>query len=360
MRKAKVVLWVLAVAAIGGGLCHADDVAHGIDFSVDHPQVAGIVLYPQNVYSDLPGPPGVVQAFPTQLPGTINLDALDVTGPDEYKFSVKAPAFVFTPGGPLMLTPADVYVRGAGGAIAVDLNWSAEGIGLQSLNALDMIDADLYLFSVDTPQMVVDGTGVLSILKRSGVYSYDRTTGAIVEMLDAAALGMPNVDGVDLLPDGRLALSSASAGVAWLPGGPLIVYPAQVYIFDPGAGAPNLTLAYDGSAAGLWGIDGFTLIRPEGSTELDCEGLVLDNSRLFNCPDAAPEGACAIEVSNSYMTYTDPNFTCNTVCADLELSCIAAFDGDFSFCTPYSAAQDCSITLPNIGEQPDMQCHCGP
>ncbi|MCP3977970.1 MAG: hypothetical protein GY716_01385 [bacterium] len=154
-----------------------------------------------------------------------------------YKFSVASSAFVFTPGGAVILTPANVYMRGAGGTIAVDLDWSAEGINLASLNALDCIDPDTYLFSVGAAQVVIDGAGTLRVLYPSRVYRFVRTTGAIDEVLDAAPLGMANVNGIDLLPDGRLALTSAAQGIAQLPGGPVLVHPARIYITDPAAGS---------------------------------------------------------------------------------------------------------------------------
>ncbi|MCP3980979.1 MAG: hypothetical protein GY716_16915, partial [bacterium] len=244
------------------GICDAGD---RLDFSVPRiQQIPGLILTSQNVYGDdPPGPGGIGAAFPTQLPGSVNLDALDVIDPDTYKFSVTTWAFVFTPGGPVILSPANVYMRGAGGTIAVDLDWSAEGINLQSLNALDMVDTDTYLFSVGTPQVVVDRTGTFRVLYPSRVFRFDRTTGAIDEVLDASALGMANVDGVDLLPDGRIALSPAAQGIAQLPGGATIVHPARVYITDPDAPGPNLIEAYDGPLARLLGIDGFTMIVPE-------------------------------------------------------------------------------------------------
>ncbi|MCP3980566.1 MAG: M4 family metallopeptidase [bacterium] len=243
------------------GLCDAGD---AIYFSVAQLQFGIPILYPQNVYhDDPPGPGGIGAAFPTQLPGSVNLDALDVVDPDTYKFSVTSPAFVFAPGGPVILSPANVYVRGAGGTITVDLDWSAEGINLSSLNALDMVDADTHLFSVAAAQVAIDGAGGFRVLYPSRVYSFDRTTGAIDEVLDASVLGMANVDGVDLLPDGRIALSPAAQGIAQLPGGATIVHPARVYITDPGAAGPNLIEAYNGPLARLLGIDGFTLIVPE-------------------------------------------------------------------------------------------------
>ncbi|MCP3978249.1 MAG: hypothetical protein GY716_02800 [bacterium] len=243
------------------GLCDAGD---RLDFSVAQLQFGFPMLYPQNVYhDDPPGPGGITQPFPTQLPGSTNLDALDVTGPDEYKFSVTSPAYVFAPGGPVFLSPANVYMRDAGGAITVDLDWSAEGINLQSLNALDMVDADTYLFSVGAPQVVVDGTGASRVLYPSGVYRFDRGTGAIDEVLDATGLGMADVNGVDLLPDGRIALSPAAQGIAPLPGGAMIVHPARAYITDLDAPGPSLVEAYDGPSARLLRIDGFTMIVPE-------------------------------------------------------------------------------------------------
>ncbi|MCP3979502.1 MAG: hypothetical protein GY716_09260 [bacterium] len=243
------------------GLCDAGD---RLDFSVARLQFGNPILVPQNVYhDDAPGPGGIAPAFPTELPGAVNLDALDVIDPDAYKFSVTSSAFVFAAGGPVILSPANIYMRGAGGAITVDLDWSAEGINLSSLNALDMVDADTYLFSVGTPQVVVDGTGAPRVLYPSRVYLFDGTTGAIDELLDAAGLGMANVDGVDLLPDGRIALSPAAQGIAQLPGGAILVHPARVYVTDPGAPGPNLIEAYDGPAAGLLTVDGFTMIVPE-------------------------------------------------------------------------------------------------
>ncbi|MCP3982201.1 MAG: hypothetical protein GY716_23075 [bacterium] len=244
------------------GIC---DLGDRLDFSVAQIQIVNPILYPQNVYHDDPPAPGggIAQAFPSQLPGSTNLDALDVINPDTYKFSVTSPAIVFTSGGAVILSPANVYVRSAGGAITVDLNWAAEGINLQSLNAVDMIDADTYLFSVAQAQVVIDGVSAFLLLRPSGVYRYDRTTGAIDEVLDATPLGMSNVDGVDQLPDGRIALSAASQGIAQLPGGLLLIHPAIVYITDPADATPNLIEAYDGPAAGLLTIDGFTAIVPE-------------------------------------------------------------------------------------------------
>ncbi|MCP3979324.1 MAG: hypothetical protein GY716_08350 [bacterium] len=243
------------------GLCDAGD---ELFLSVAQLQIVQTVLYPQRVYhDDPPGPGGIVPAFPNELPGTTNLDALDVIDPDTYKFSVTSSAFIFGSGGFLILSPANVYMRDAGGAITVDLDWSAEGINLSSLNALDMIDANTYLFSVDSAQVVLDGTGAARVLYPSRVYIFDRTTRAIEELLDASVLGMANVDGIDLLPDGRVALSAAAQGIVSLPGGVMLVHPARVYISDPCASGPDLIEAYDGPSTRLLRIDGMTMIVPE-------------------------------------------------------------------------------------------------
>ncbi|MCP3980218.1 MAG: lamin tail domain-containing protein [bacterium] len=237
------------------GLCDAGDRTF---FSVATLQIVNPILTPQVVYEDPPGPAGIVQAFVNSLPAAVNVDALDVdTG--RFLFSVSSQAIVFTGGGVLFLHPGDVYESNAGD-ISLFFDVSNAGVNLRQMNALDWLGPDAFAFSVGQAQTVVDGAGTFHVLYPSRVYTLDTNSGAVTLVLDAAGLGFSDVDGIDFLPDDRIALSSAATGIVALPGGAMIVNHKDVYIFDPAAPAPNLIRSYDNPARDL---DGVTLIVPE-------------------------------------------------------------------------------------------------
>jgi hypothetical protein len=98
-----------------------------------------------------------------------------------------------------------------------------------------------------------------TVLRPQNVYRFDPEAGTIALLFDGAALGLLDLDGVDVYPDGRVAFSTATN--VFVRG--VYVKQQNVYTVEPDG---NLTLAFDGESLGLQSLDDFALEIAIGGT----------------------------------------------------------------------------------------------
>lgn len=232
-------------------------------FSTATSQFAGTLqLFHQRVYTSPGVASPIVQPVPNFLPAAVGLDALDWVSESELLFSVRPGGFVTHAGGTLQLLENQSYrLDRVTGTIAPDPQWAALNLRLRTLDALDRLGDGSYLFSTNISEVVAH-VGGSTLLYPWVVYRAVPVAGGatIAAVLNAGPLGFADVDAVDGLPDGRIAISSATNG--WGPGptGTMRIWNQNVYIHDPGD--PGYTrLAFDGRL--LEDLDAFTMVIAE-------------------------------------------------------------------------------------------------
>ena len=126
--------------------------------------------------------------------------------------------------------------------------------GTTSIDALDVIDDTSAIFSVDSNQFA----GGMYLYRQN---AYEISGGGISLFWDGKSIGLDSMDGVDALPDGRIAFSTRWN--QWLLN--MYVQHENSYIYDPAS--ETLELGIDGAARHLNGLDGFS--QGVGTESLD-------------------------------------------------------------------------------------------
>ncbi len=249
--------------------CHAVDVA-GNMATIDAPYevvtpgiwftpytthaIVGQTLLRQSVYQVPPGEEIVNLVTSANLVSMFsNMVALDVKANGNILFAVEETVTVPNGNKTIRLFPGVIY-RWNGTKIKVKLKPSSVGVALSTLNALDQVGGSYY-FSVDANKTLrVDG--VRYRLYPSQVWRLRPSGTPKLELVhDFSGYGFDNVDGADLLPDGRWAISSKETSPSYG------IFHENVYIWDPATDGVSLfvrlsTLQVDDNA-------GFTLIDGE-------------------------------------------------------------------------------------------------
>lgn len=231
------------------------------------PPGTGFHFFRQNLYELVGGPQTFVQYGANFLPQLLNLDAVDVQENGDVLFSISAPAGNVLHGcGPTFLTVEKIYrYRPADGCIVIELDWNAVGVTMRTIDGIDKLIDGSYAFSVDKDDNVAH-LGGITRLRPWNVYRYvpgpGNTKGTISLMLNAGVLGFLNVDGLDVLSDGRFALSAATDNFVARPGGILRIWQQSVYIYDPVN--DTLVLGTDLGVHGVQNLDAFTYEVTEG------------------------------------------------------------------------------------------------
>ncbi len=237
----------------GDGLCDDGD---GIAFTpftthaINGPQT----IFRQAAYEIVPNSQAVDFITSANLNLGANMVALDVKANGKILFAVESTQTVPNGNGVIKLLPGVIY-RWTGTQIKVQLKPSTVGVALTTINALDQTGGNSYLFSVDENKTLrVDGQTFR--LFPSQVWRLKPNGTPKLQLVQGfAGFGFDNVDGVDQLPDGRMAISAKENNVGYG------IFHAEVYIWDPATDdviESNLLspLGVDDSA-------GFTLIDQE-------------------------------------------------------------------------------------------------
>ncbi len=233
------------------GLCSAGD---GIWFATytTHP-IVGQTLFRQTVYRIAPESESVDPVTSGFLSSAANLIALDVKANGNILFAVESAVTVPNGNKTIRLLPGVIY-RWNGTKIKVKLKPSSVGVALSTLNALDQVGGNYY-FSVDANKTLrVDG--IRYRLFPSQVWRLNPNGSPKLELVRGfSQFGFDNVDGVDVLPDGRIAISSQENGTGYG------VFDENIYIWDPAT--DRVELSYRLSTFQVDDSAGFTLLGKE-------------------------------------------------------------------------------------------------
>ncbi len=201
------------------------------------------------------------------LPSNTNLDALD-TKDGDVLFSVRPATYVLI-GGVLTQLKETVIYRFDGVTIAEELDPRDLGVRLQTLNAIDCLGDGSYLISVDETRRVRHAGGRANMRPWQVWHMVpDGLGGATLELAkDFGPLGFTDVNGVDMLDDGRIAVSNRETRFVSLPGLNRI-WKQNVYIYDPDD--DSLIESFDGSDFYLDDLDALVLADHEAPVPPTC------------------------------------------------------------------------------------------
>ncbi len=235
----------------GDGLCDAGD---GIAFTpyTSH-AIVGQNLFRETIYRIAPESTTIDLLASGFLAMNANVVALDVKANGNILFAVEESVTVPNGSRTLRLLPGQIY-RWNGSKIKLKLKPSLIGVSLSTLNALDQVGGRYY-FSVDENKTLrVDG--VRHRLFPSEVWRLTPDGDPKLELVRGfSEFGFDNVDGVDVLPDGRIAISSKENGRGY------DIFNVNVYIWDPAT--DSVSLSYPLSTLHVDDNAGFTLIDLE-------------------------------------------------------------------------------------------------
>ncbi len=237
----------------GDGLCDDGDQISFTPFTthaINGPQT----IFRQAAYEIEPNSQTVDFITSANLNLGANMVALDVKANGKILFAVESAQTVPNGNGVIQLLPGVIY-RWTGTAIKVQLKPSSIGVALTTINALDQTGGNSYLFSVDENKTLrVDGQTFR--LFPSQVWRLKPNGTPKLELVQGfAGFGFDNVDGVDQLPDGRMAISAKENNVGYG------IFHAEVYIWDPAT--DDVVESYLLSPLGVDDNAGFTLIGEE-------------------------------------------------------------------------------------------------
>jgi uncharacterized repeat protein (TIGR03803 family) len=187
----------------------------------------------------------------------LDIEGVDVQANGDVVFSVRQMGLVQQRGGHLLVKPDNLYVLDPGsGEIDTLVNWKDHGIDITGANvdAVDLQQDGTIAFSVGTLRGVTHAGGY-TVLRPQNVYRFDPESSTISLMFDGVAAGIPDIDGIDVDPDGRIAFSTKSSVFV---NGTYLRH-QNAYTLDEDGEA---SLALEGEALGLTTLDDFTLDLP--------------------------------------------------------------------------------------------------
>lgn len=193
----------------------------------------------------------VAQAVPTFLTSQAGLNALDVMPNGDILFSPANGTVISNNGNAVSLFTGRIYRRiDATGDIVTELNPQALGVNINEIDAFDALADGTYAISLGATQAVSVGGG-FQTLYHQNVYIFDPAGPSVTTFWDAAADGVPNVDAVDILPDGRLLFSTSTSPYVSIGGSVIRLWAADLYRIDPVT--KIVELIFDGSTRGVTG-----------------------------------------------------------------------------------------------------------
>lgn len=204
-----------------------------------------------NVYEVDDTGTGIGLFVPSFVPPALGLDAVAIDPDGGLLFSVTATGGVNHSGGYIVLREDRVYRYDTSSAeIAAFPDWGNAGIQIGSLDALEMLADGALGFSTAQVRGVTHGGGY-TVLRPSNVYRFDAASGVISLLLDGEGLGLPNVDAVAVLLDGRLVFSTSSNKFLAAQG--IYLRQKNAYVYEPADGSISLWL--DADQLGLFSLD---------------------------------------------------------------------------------------------------------
>jgi hypothetical protein len=148
----------------------------------------------------------------------------------------------------------------ATGEITPVQDWTAWGLSVAGLDAIDRLSDGTLAFSIEGYSWLTQA-GISMILMPQNVYRFDPTQGTFELLFDGWTLGLVDLDGVDVLGNGSVAFSTTTdVWIMTATGGRLLRH-QDVYVHSADN---NVTLLVDGQARGLQSLDA-----------LDVEAMVL-------------------------------------------------------------------------------------
>jgi hypothetical protein len=203
-------------------------------FSPDGGQMLlGTLIRQERLYRHAYGQSSLQQPYPGFLSSSIGLDAADEYGGYLY-FSNRSNGWV----GGVYINNNRIWRRAPSGAIS-----QAFGGGGQypNIDALDVVGNGVFVISGDVNKVVHDYGS--HYLDHRNAYRVGSGPPALV--FNGAALGLPSLTCIDLLPDGRVAFAVGSSVQI---GGQLLS-PSNVYLYNPANG--SILRTFDGKGLGL-------------------------------------------------------------------------------------------------------------
>jgi hypothetical protein len=245
------------------------------------PEVPGVTLFSTSQNQFLPGvgtlrneavygvvDSGVRMVVEPFVPANLGLDGFHFEDPAHLVFKLAASGGVQHGGGFTFLKRNNVY-RLDLVTRAVTLAYDFDGRGVFALEAFDVLGDGRLAFSTETTVVVGAGDGASLTLRPKNVYVVDPATGGIEPLADGEALGLRDLDAIDVRPDGTIVLSTSSDQVTRTG---ISLRHQNAYAWDLATGEVRLEL--DGRALGLYTLDAIDVEAPlPAATPPQYEGI---------------------------------------------------------------------------------------
>ncbi len=198
-----------------------------------------------------------VEPFASFLPFQIGLDAVHVRDTTTLLFSVDEVGHVVVDGNLMTLYPNVLYLYDTEtGLITEALNFPAEGIGIDNVNALYEPGSDRWVFTVDR-NTSIRFAGKRRTLRACKAYAFDRTAGTLKTEFNGCKIGLTDIDAFHVISGDRFAFSTSTQTYIRLDGQLVHLYPQNGYVYDASTG--ELEEVFYGAGIGLDDLDGLFL-----------------------------------------------------------------------------------------------------
>ncbi|MCP3978439.1 MAG: hypothetical protein GY716_03775, partial [bacterium] len=246
-----------------------------------------IILSPNRVYKLDVGSSTIMDALPAFLPPEPTVDALDIRDNGNVLFSLNQTAILFDRTPPLEMIDGNVYEYDfCTGEITTALEWGLLGFfDVLSLDGVSELPDGTWAVSVAESEPTEIG-GVIYNLQKEDIYLYDPVNATLATLVDSDQLGLllptnapavPDINGLDVLHDGRIAFSVTTTLAFTTP--PFEFFDGGVYIYDPSDS--SFVEANDPLALDLEQVNAIAI----GRFDIDSD---LDDDLIDNCDDNCP------------------------------------------------------------------------
>ena len=273
----------------------ADSDGDGIGFACDDTYFSPASPTPSSIFLQDPGvykvPPdyGPIQTLISAL-GVFNpeINAIDVQDDGDVIFRAPTGGFIFgtCPSG--YLAAGGIYRRDSVSgcvtqALPFDLAFYMQG----KVDAIDMLADGSFVFSVIANPTQYETFGPGDGYRPGNLYRYipgaPGSCGVVETFLSTGRYAASDIDGVDVLPDGRIALSwTRSQRILGV-----LTRDESVYIFDPAT--VTLVEAFNGPAAEVWDLDALSLSTSIGEFDPGGARAATAVEDVSSKPDAGRE-----------------------------------------------------------------------
>lgn len=198
---------------------------------------------------------GAINPFvPAFVPAALGIDAIALDGHGGILFSVQVRGVLQQAPGTIVLEQDRVYrLDRQTGHITPAADWTSWGIGIGTLDALDQLRDGSLVFSTEVSRLVFYPGGQVNLLPQNA-YRFDPSSGKISLFFDGRRLSLADLDGIDMLENGRVAFSTATNVQITTPGGVRHLLQENVYVYTDSG---DVALFVDGRGRGLYSLDAF-------------------------------------------------------------------------------------------------------